>query len=325
MRVVPYQEIILEKLKRQNKLLQMGAEIHANGHAFHYGKISPGCRMCFTGEQGSGIQIGNKCMCECPYCYYENPRGEEPQESINEKLTNWYYSSLDLRNFKPTIFSYQSSGETVAYLDELKKFDVIINDICNRNRINPYKFVYTNGILCNSENLKKMKDMGIEELRFHLSASNFSKQVYKNMELASNMDFRITVEEPSWQLHREKLFEMLPILDSIGGKHLDLVEVQISYYNKKAIAECYKDDKYRAYKDYFYHLYDDGLVYDIMEEVINKKYNFSVMDCSSAVERCRQSKDQPVLFDWNSIDGMCDDWDYGEGFVKTNKQLGILK
>jgi pyruvate formate-lyase activating enzyme-like uncharacterized protein len=325
MRVVPYQEIQLEKFARQQELLKKGAEMHANGHAFHIGKISPGCRKCFTGEQGSGVQIGTKCMCNCPYCYYDINRGEETMDSINSKLADWFFMSQNLQNFKPTIFSYQSAGETVAYLDELEKFALILNDIGDRNGINHYYFVYTNGILCNEENLKRMKEMRVEELRFHVSASFFSKQVYNNMEKAANMGFRITVEEPSWSLHRDKLFEMLPILDSVGGKHLDLVEVQISPGNRDAIMKYYADNKYRAFKDFYYHLYDDGMVYDIMEEVLDKKYSFSVMDCSSAVERCRHNDDQEILFDWATVEGLCDDWDYGPGFKKTYKNLGIIE
>ena len=40
MRVVPYQEILEQKFKRQKELLDMGAQMHANGHCFHYGRIS---------------------------------------------------------------------------------------------------------------------------------------------------------------------------------------------------------------------------------------------------------------------------------------------
>jgi pyruvate formate-lyase activating enzyme-like uncharacterized protein len=323
--VVPFQEIMKEKFARQEKLLKMGAECHSNGHAFHYGKISPGCRMCFTGEQGSGIQIGTKCMCNCPYCYYPVDRAESTPDEINRLLSDWFYMSQDTSNFKPTTFSFQSAGETVAYLDELEKFNVIIDNICKKNNINPYKFVYTNGILCNEERLKQMKEMGVDELRFHVSASNFSKQVFNNMEKAADMGFRITIEEPAWILNKDKLMESLHILNDVGGKHLDIVEVQITPFNRDAIMQYYKGDEYKAYKDYYYHLYDNGMVYDIMEEVIDKKYGFSVMDCNSAVERCRHADDQNVLFNWDTIDGLCDNWDYGPGFVKTLRNVGIIQ
>ena len=76
MRIAPYQEILEQKFKRQKELLAMGAEVHANGHCFHYGSISFGCRDCFSGEQSINLFHGTQCMCHCPYCYY-NPTREE--------------------------------------------------------------------------------------------------------------------------------------------------------------------------------------------------------------------------------------------------------
>lgn len=326
MRVVEYQEILAEKLKRQEELLKMEGPLgkvqkHATGHCFHYGQISSGCRRCYTGEQGSGIQIGNKCMCNCPYCYYPVFRNEMPTNQINEMLSNWFFNSQQVEfdpNYRPTIFAYQSAGETLMYLDELEKFNVCIDEIARKTNMNHYKFLYTNGILANEDNLKRCQEMGIHEFRFHLSASNFSEQVYKNMEMAAKMGFICTVEEPSWQLHREQLFEMLPRMEEIGCKHLDMIEVQISPDNRDAIMKYYADDKYRAYKDYFYHLYDDGLVYDLMEEVIKKGYHYSVIDCSSAVERCRHNNDQDVLFDWETIKGACDPFNYNHPDERYN-------
>ena len=311
MRVVPYQEIMKEKLARQEKLKEMGLQLHASGHCAHLGKISPGCRKCFTGEAGSGIQVGNLCMYKCPYCYYDVNRGEMPESQINNMLADYFFNSLK-GNYNPTIFSYQSAGETLTYADYLEQFAVLLDNIEQKSGINQYRFMYTNGILADEEMLKRMKyNMGVDEIRFHVSASDFDKEVFKNMEMAAKMDFFVTVEEPSWMHHRKQLFELLPFMDSIGAKHLDMVEVQISPNNRAAIEKAYPGSKYRAYKDYFYHLYDEGLVYDIMEEVISKGYKFSVIDCNSAVERCRHNRDQDVLFDWESIRGMCADWDYG--------------
>lgn len=305
--VVPFQEIMEEKLKRQKAIKEL--EFHASGHCVHIGKISPGCRMCFTGEAGSGIQVGAKCMCNCPYCYYDPNRGEESQKSINNKLSDFFFMSLD-PNWKPKIFSFQSTGETMMYMDELEKFAAILDNVSKNTGINQYRYIYTNGILANPANLERLKQMGVHEIRFHLSASNFSKNVYKNMEEAGKMGFSVSVEEPSWPHHREELFEMLPRLEAVGGKHLDMVEVQINKNNMRAIEQNYPGNTARVFKDYYYHLYDEGLAYDIIEEVIKKNYHFSVIDCSSAVERCRHGGDEKILFDFNEINQAVEYWDY---------------
>ena len=89
MRVATYQEILEKKFNRQKELLAMGAQLHGNGHCFHYGKISFGCRDCFSGEQSVNLFHGSQCMCHCPYCYYNPTReeillteGQERKESV---------------------------------------------------------------------------------------------------------------------------------------------------------------------------------------------------------------------------------------------------
>ena len=42
-------------------------------------------------------------------------------------------------------------------------------------------------------------------------------------------------------------------------------------------------------------MYDEGMVYDIMEEIIDKKYSFSIIDCNSRVEGCRDGHQNMIL------------------------------
>lgn len=314
MKLVNYQEIVEKKILEQKSIKEL--EYHASGHCVHIGKISPGCRRCFTNEQGCGIQIGSKCMFNCSCCYYDRERKEEHINSINNKISDFYYQYLS-KNYKPLIISYQSTGETLLYIEYLEKFSDILKKNQEQHNINTYYFIYTNGILATKENLKRLKNMGVHEIRFHWSASNFSEQVLNNMEEASKMGFYLTLEEPSLPKNEEKLLNLLPILDKLNFSHLDIVEVQLTPYNINDLKKEYNDDNYLAYKDYFYHLYDNNLVYNLIKETINKKYKFSIIDCSSAVERCRHNKDQNILFDFNSIKNMCKDWNYhGKSNIK---------
>lgn len=323
MKLVNKNIILNIKNKRKEKLIDLGAKESLLGIVFHYGKISPGCRACFSGEHFFAPYFGNKCMCKCPYCYYDENREEETEESVENTLRLFKLLSERPKLCKFAISSYQSQGETLFYLDYYKKFSELFLKACKNNNITPYIFLYTNGILCTEKNLKTLKEMQVTELRFHISASNFSNEVFKNMSFAQKMGFTVTVEEPSWPLHKQQLFNSLPKLEDIGCKHLNLIEVAITKYNMENIKNIYSSDKYSAYKDYAWHLYDNGLVYDIMEEVINKNYSFSVLDCNSEIEKYRRTHEQNVLFDWDLINGICDEWDYGVGFEKNNKQTYI--
>lgn len=315
MQELNYQDVMKKKFERQESIKEL--EFHAAGHCIHIGKISPGCRPCFTneGEGVNGVQIGNLCNCKCPMCYYDPNRQEHPQREINDWLANWFFALQEGGNYTPGI-SYQSTGETMMYLDQLEKFAALINKTEEYHGLTIYHHLYTNGILCTKENLKRLRDnLKIHEIRFHVTASLYGKNPQKtkkivldNMYEAAKMGFTISVEEPAYPKHKKELLNLLPILEDNNGKHLNLVEVQLTEFNFPNVNKINPNGKY--FKDYFYHLYDEGLVYDIMEEVIAKNYHFSVLDCNSGVERCRQGRFQPVGFRMSSISGMCDEFDY---------------
>ncbi len=305
MKLVNYQEIIAEKINRQKSISKL--EYHAAGHAVHIGKISTGCMGCFMPEPSLGVQIGTKCMFRCPYCYYDPKRQEQHPEEINAMLSNFYRQIMST-DWRPVIYSFQSSGETLLYLEQLERFVKPLKEIEKKRGANFYIYVYTNGVLADAKNLERLKNWGVREIRFHTAASDFSEQVYKNIELAIKYGFIATVELPSLPHYREKVFGMLPIIDNLGVKHLDLVECQVTSHNIDALSRLYPNG--RIYQSYYKHLYDEGLVYDVIEEVVAKGYKFSVIDCNSGVECFRHGFGRQVAFDPASIKGMCDEWDF---------------
>lgn len=310
---VDHRWVMNEKYKRQQAIPEL--EYHVGGACVHYGKISPGCRQCFTQETGGGIQVGMECMYKCPMCYYDRKRndGWQTQKDIDNKLSDFFYESLD-PNWKPISYSYQSSGETLMYVNQLERFALLLNKVDKTNDVNIYHHLYTNGILADKHMLKKLKNMNVHELRFHLSASGFSPVVISNMYTAAKMGFFVAVEEPSWPPHKKKIIEHLSVFEDIGVKHVNIVEVQITKNNFSDIEKAYSDGKY--YKLGLIHLYDGGLVYDIIEETIKKGYHFSVLDCNSAIECYRHIKtSKNHKFDISLVKGMCADWDYGNNKI----------
>lgn len=303
-----YQFVMKEKLSRQESIPKL--EFHANGLCVHLGQISPGCRQCFSREPGGGVQLGTQCMCDCEYCYYDPDRQEEDFSSIIQKTTDHFHDSL-LPNIIPISFSYQSAGETLKYLPELAQIAAIHAQIEDRSGNSIYHHLYTNGLLMDEAALELCQEMRVDEFRVHLSASKFSPKVYENMKLAKKMGFTVSVEEPSYPPNRDALFEMLPVIEEIGISHLNLVEVSLTNFNWKPIEKVYPEGK--VWKDHFYHLYDEGLVYDIIEEVIVKNYSYSVIDCNSGVERSRHSGFQSIHNDLNTLDGMCAPFNFSGG------------
>jgi pyruvate formate-lyase activating enzyme-like uncharacterized protein len=163
-----------------------------------------------------------------------------------------------------------------------------------RNEVDPYMGtrgwakVYTNGTLLNLDNILRLEDAGFDEVRVHLGATNFSDTVYHDLRLVVKHIPTVTVETPSWPPHRERLFEMLPIIQDIGIKHLDICQVEI--VSKAQLSRIEKAlgnvELYQA----FYPVMDDGgLVEDIIREVLDRRYTYSVLDCNGFVKQSRSA------------------------------------
>jgi len=319
MKILSYLDVMKEKLSRQSQIKDLETDVH--GHCIHVGPVSYACRGCFAGGQQGGIQIGNKCMVNCPMCYYDPLRDDTGHEQRVAQLLGDFYQ-LRHENAIPYAFSYQSSGETLSYIDDLEKFAVIFKEIEEEKNCEIYHHLYTNGILANKEILSRLNAMEVDEIRFHISASNFSKKVIDNMYEAAKMGFIVSVEEPAWPIHEDIIMKHLPIFEDIGVQHLNIVECQVTEHNIDNIEKTYGfDDEVGIFKDYFWHLYDNGMVYNIMEEVIAKDYSFSILDCNSGVERCRHGKmhhvfDSPNLYD----DGFAEYYGFRNRLKKDNSE-----
>jgi pyruvate formate-lyase activating enzyme-like uncharacterized protein len=183
--------------------------------------------------------------------------------------------------------SFTGGGEPLLYLKTIVKNMKFFHSLEQWMKKKPWYYLYTNGLLINDVLLARLKDLGFDEIRVHLGASNFSSAVYKNVEKAAAYFKAVSIETPAWPLHRGKLFEMLPVIDSIGIKHLNIGEIEINRFNIKRILKVMPDAK--VHQCFGLHLYDGGLVYDLIEEIVKRKYSYSVIDCSCFVKTIQRA------------------------------------
>ena len=284
MKIIPIQEAYTRKFERQKKIGAL--EYHAAGHCVHRGKISPGCCSCFYPDPyRMNIIVGAKCNADCPYCTYKMK--EEPDKAGRLKRMAAYLRNSRLPEFNPSSISFTGGGEPLLYMDIIRECMNFFTDIDKQTGKKPWYYIYTNGVIANSDLFFELKELGFNEIRFHLGASFFSKEVYRNMVKAVDYFEAVTVETPAWPPHRDKLFEMLPVINEIGVKHLNLGEIEITKDNVSKISQMLPDVE--IYQCYEMHLYDEGLVYDIIEEVLRKRYSYSVIDCNCFVKSIQRS------------------------------------
>ena len=300
MEMMTIQQAFEEKSKQQSRVKNL--EYHASGHCVHIGKISPGCKRCYVNPIFYFlIPLGGRCNCDCAYCPSHEGEWTLNDEKIRSMKFHFMKKSFLVTESEPQpIVAFTGGGEPLLHSDALIKIMRSLRDVEQNMKRKPWYYLYTNGLVADENILEKLHEIGLNEIRFHLGASNFSKKAYKNMELASKYIDTIAVETPSWPPHREKLLQMLPILEDLGVKHVNMGEVFITDQNEKAISEALPDAS--VYVNQHLHLYDEGLVYKIMAEVAERGYSYSVLDCSSSVKQIQIAQGRWVF--GSAIEGL---------------------
>jgi len=300
-RFLTIQDAYRTKIERQQKL--EGLKYKCHGSCAYVGKdVSPGCYSCFYSDAlvygfrlGDDFGLPNVCNKNCIYCFEPHEVRQSSPVPHSGKLNEEWKDSLmrhaEEQRLKITTdckmqyYAFSGPSEPLLYLPVLEEQMRFL-----REEVDPFMGtkgwakVYTNGTLLGLDNILKLKDMGFDEVRIHPGASNFSSEVYDNMRLAVEHIPTVTVETPAWPPHREKLFEMLPIIEDVGVKHLDICQIEIIHEHQlerieKALGEI------RIYQAHLPVMDDGGLVEEIIGEVLDKGYSFSVIDCSGFVKQ----------------------------------------
>ena len=298
MKLISIQEAYTRKFQRQREIKEL--EYHAAGHCVHIGKLSPGCCSCFYPDPSRmNFIIGSHCNADCPYCTYKMET--EPDKEERLKRMAGYFRNSRLPEFNPSSISFTGGGEPLLYMDTIRDCMKFFRDIDKQTGKITWYYLYTNGLIANPDILSELKELGFNEIRFHLGASGFAQEVYRNIEKAVDFFKAVTVETPAWPPYRDKLFKMLPVINDIGVKHLNIGELEITKDNFSKISQALPDAE--MYQCHDMHLYDGGLVYDIIEEVLRRGFSYSVLDCNCFVKSIQRSPAKQIAHE--DIKGLC--------------------
>ena len=314
-KIIPIQQAYKAKIERQEKLKGLKYECH--GSCAYIGKdVSPGCYGCFYSDAyhcglmlGRHVGLPDVCNRDCIYCFEPHIVSQNPvvpeEWRVSEEWKDTITRHLSMEKFRITtgckMQYYEFSGvcEPLLYLPVLEDCMRFYRNVVDRFMgTKGWAKLYTNGTLLNLDNILRLKAIGFDEVRIHPAATNFSREVYDNMRQAVKHIPTVTVETPAWPPHRAKLFEMLPIIEDIGVKHLDICQVEITSRAQlkkveKALGEV------EIYQAYYPVMDDGGLVEDIMGEVLDKGYSYSVIDCNGFVKQSRGALSR--LSFWNLL------------------------
>jgi pyruvate formate-lyase activating enzyme-like uncharacterized protein len=202
--------------------LQGKTEFGCLGTKLDCRNLSPGCRSCVEG-MWSCLFINGRCNCACFYC-------PSPQEETGSPQTNGipFNSAVDYAEYLAKLGftgASLSGGEPLLTLDRTLEYLTAVRKRCGDGI---HIWLYTNGALLNPEICKRLRDAGLDEIRFDIGAVRYN---LKKVKVAVGTIPVVTVEIPAvpedFNPMKDKLVEMA----DAGVNHLNLHQLRLTPHN----------------------------------------------------------------------------------------------
>ncbi|MFO7812083.1 MAG: radical SAM protein [Pelovirga sp.] len=188
----------------------------------HSGDLSPGCRLCVEGSW-SCLFINGRCNLSCFYC-------PSSQDEIGRPTTNnLSFVSADhylayLQHFGFRGFSL-SGGEPLLTLERSLNYLATIKKHFGDNI---HSWIYTNGSLVTRDILARLRDCGLDEIRFDIGALDYSLD---RAILAVGQIPTVTIEIPAVPEEQLRLKTSLKQMADGGINFLNLHQLRLTNYN----------------------------------------------------------------------------------------------
>jgi pyruvate formate-lyase activating enzyme-like uncharacterized protein len=263
-------------------LKSMGVKSLYDDKKLFIGKLSKGCESCGKGTWAC-MYINLGCTRDCFFCMEDKPENQE-------KGSASFIEKTPIRNRKDLIHILKelksdacgiSGGEPLLVLSKAERYISYIKEVFGSSfRIH----LYTNGDLIKTGILRRLKNAGLDEIRFNLSANGYD---VKPVEMARKYFSDVTVEIPCIPKDEEYLFDLINQLDEMKVKYLNLHELmanpysierikQQGYHIKNIAVPFYKDSLERSVKG------SEELALRLLEFIIAGNFSLSANYCSYA-------------------------------------------
>lgn len=251
-----------------------GINIENEGEALHLGALSPGCQTCKDGTWDC-IFITIKCNISCPFCFSPHSLPEDYTAS-----TFGHTQDEIIKNHQKTTIKGISFSGGEVFLEPAKLFDWV--SAFKSSYPDRYYWIYTNGILAQEKHLRKLGQLGLNEIRFNAAATGYDNPiVMENIASASDHIPNVTVEIPSIPEHESKLLSTLEKWARLGVKYLNMHELMYGPDTNSAAMEGERRT-IRTSAGYLvsFNPLSRLLTLSVMQKVLENGYPLSVNDCS---------------------------------------------
>ncbi|PLX99966.1 MAG: radical SAM protein [Desulfuromonas sp.] len=220
----PAEELAAIQQQRDQLLAELSqqVEIGCHGTKLDMRNLAPGCRSGISGGW-SCLFISGRCNCNCFYCPTDqSDLGLPTTNTLTFRHPADYVSYLERFGFNGASIS---GGEPLLTPKRSLGFLAAIK---RRFGSNLHTWLYTNGTLMTRELAEQLRDVGLDEIRFDIGATDYN---LKALRLAAGVIPTLTVEIPAIPEEAETLKRLFNELLESGVNHLNLHQLRLTPYN----------------------------------------------------------------------------------------------
>jgi len=209
----------------RRELLQWLAEHAAFGYSgtkVDCTGLSPGCRHCGDGGW-SCLFVNGRCNGKCFYC-------PTTQDDNGPPVTNGL-AFTDPDEYADYVATLGFSGVSISGGEPLLTPELslsFLRAVRKRCGDKVHLWLYTNGTMLTADLCSRLKDAGLDEIRFDLGAVRYN---LKKLRLAIGAIPTVTVEIPAVPEDEELLQLKMVEMAETGVKHLNLHQMRLTPYN----------------------------------------------------------------------------------------------
>jgi pyruvate formate-lyase activating enzyme-like uncharacterized protein len=204
------------------------ALVGCGGTKLDHNNLAPGCQRCVAGKW-SCLFINGRCNARCFYCpTSQGETGLPATNTLEFRLPADYVGYLEAFGFTGASIS---GGEPLLTPQRSLAF---ISAIKRHFGANMHVWLYTNGLLFDDAMAARLRDAGLDEIRFDIGATGYRLDALRK---AVGVIPTVTVEIPAVPEEGERLRDMLSELRTVGVDHLNLHQLRLTPYNFAELAK----------------------------------------------------------------------------------------
>ena len=216
--------------EREELLLWLGqhAAFGYAGTKVDCNSLSPGCRCCGAGGW-SCLFVNGRCNGRCFYC-------PTAQDDYGPPVTNGLAFTAP-EDYAAYVAALGFSGVSISGGEPLMTPDLTLaylNAVRRRCGDGVHLWLYTNGTLLTADLCSRLRDAGLNEIRFDVGAVRYH---LKKLRLAVGCIPTVTVEIPAVPEDEDLLKLKMVEMAEAGVDHLNLHQMRLTPYNLGPLVE----------------------------------------------------------------------------------------